>query len=103
MEIIKKFLKPASDRAFHVAKLMWVLLFKNHTRMKTLFTLLFLGLLIGLTFIPPKIPNSDKIKERFNNELKKNYLAYKDSSEMRKEALRIYLPIAIKCNSQHKK
>ena len=71
--------------------------------MKTLFTLLFLGLLIGLTFIPPKMPNPDKIKERFYKKLKREYLNQKDTSEMRAEALRVYEPIAINCNANHKR
>ena len=70
--------------------------------MKTIFTLLFLGLLIGLTSIPPKMPNPDKINKMFIHELKKGYLAYKDSSELRAKSIRIYLPIAIKCNAEHK-
>ena len=59
--------------------------------MRNLFTYLFLALIIGLIVFMPKIERHHlkiQANKTFIHELKVGYLAYKDSSEMRKEALR---------------
>jgi hypothetical protein len=71
----------------------------------TLISFAIIGLMIHLAVInePKPDPRVERMaKEMFIHELKKGYLAYKDSSELRAKSIRIYLPIAIKCNTKHK-
>lgn len=76
--------------------------------MRTIFTFLVLGFLLILIHaaskdepkIDPKI--QARAEELFLDQLKRGFLSHRDSSQLRKEALRIHLPRSIKCNSEHK-